>query len=182
MKLPSHLSEEWRVIEGTDGAYEVSDHGRVRSWNNTHRVRQAEPHIIGRPDVNGYTMFSYGLPSGGTMKQRAHVAVCTAFHGPRPEGPGRIQVRHLDNDKTNARADNLAWGTHKENAQDRVKAGTSAAGEKNPWAKLTNNDVASIRALVNDKWISEREAAMMFGVTVANIRLIIKRVTWKAVL
>ena len=185
----SETIEEWRAIAGTNGDYEVSSHGRVRSWNDTHRVRQDEPHVIGGPDTNGYIMFSYGLPSGGTMKQRAHVAVATAFHGPKPEGSGRIQVRHLDNDKSNNRADNLAWGTHKENAHDRVLAGTSAAGERSPWAKLTASEVVQIRALAADKWIdaagtewTEREVAEFFGVTVANIRLIVKRITWKATL
>ena len=185
----SETVEEWRVIAGTDGAYEVSDLGRVRSWNDTHRVRQQEPHFIGGPDVNGYTMFSYGLPTGGMLKTRVHVAVATAFHGPKPEGPGRIQVRHLDNDKSNSRADNLAWGTHKENAQDRVRAGTSAAGERNPWAKLTASEVAQIRALAADEWVDaagtewiESEVAEFFGVTVANIRLIVQRKTWKATL
>jgi hypothetical protein len=55
-----------------------------------------------------------------------------------------------------------------------------------PLAKLTASEVAQIRTLAADKWIdsagtewTEREVAEFFGETVANIRLIVKRVTWK---
>lgn len=58
-------------------------------------------------------------------KQRAtpvHVLVALAFHGPRPEG---MEVRHLDGTRTNNRPENLAWGTHSENMQDKVAHGTA---------------------------------------------------------
>lgn len=44
---------------------------------------------------------------------KVHRAVCEAFHGPKPfEG---AVVIHIDEDGTNNRADNLKWGTQKEN-------------------------------------------------------------------
>jgi HNH endonuclease len=44
---------------------------------------------------------------------KIHRLVCEAFHGPPPFK--RAVVIHLDEDATNNRADNLKWGTQKEN-------------------------------------------------------------------
>jgi hypothetical protein len=58
-----------------------------------------------------------------------------------PEG---MQVRHLDGDTMNCRAGNLAYGTHKENQEDKVRHGTSSYGEKNPRAKLTAEQAKAV--------------------------------------
>jgi len=50
-------------------------------------------------------------PKYGNMK--IHRLVCEAFHGPPPFA--RAVVIHLDEDALNNRADNLKWGTQKEN-------------------------------------------------------------------
>lgn len=47
----------------------------------------------------------------GTMK--VHRLVCEAFHGPAPF-PGAVVI-HIDENALNNRADNLRWGTQKEN-------------------------------------------------------------------
>ena len=124
MILPKHLYaqgafETWRVVAGTDGAYEVSDQGRIRSWINTRRVRQDAPRIM-HPSTgkNGYQMWCHRM-QGKEQRMTVHATVATAFHGPKPTGP-RSEVRHLDNDKQNNVADNLVWGTPKQNADDRV--------------------------------------------------------------
>lgn len=48
---------------------------------------------------------------------KVHQLVCEAFNGARPEDPkdGRTVCMHLDENSANNRADNLAWGTQKEN-------------------------------------------------------------------
>ena len=63
----------------------------------------------------------------GELRERRHVLVCEAFHGPRPEGR---EVRHLDGNPGNDAPDNLAWGTHVQNMQDAVKHGTHYTGSK----------------------------------------------------
>ena len=183
--LPAHLYEEWRTVEGTEGAYDVSDLGRLRSWINTRRVRQDEPHLMNpTTGKNGYPVWCHRM-QGRELRLTVHVTVATAFHGPKPTN-GRSEVRHRDNDKMNNRADNLVWGTPKQNADDRVKAGTSLSGERSPFAKLTASEVAQIRALAADKWIDaagtewiESEVAEFFGVTRASIVRILRNETWK---
>lgn len=69
----------------------------------------------------------------GNMK--VHRLVCEAFHGPPPFE--RAVVIHLDEDATNNRADNLKWGTQKENLNmPKFKAWQrTRTGENNPHVK-----------------------------------------------
>lgn len=57
-----------------------------------------------------------GTKGGNYANLYVHQVVCLTFHGPPPfEG---ALVRHLDNDASNNAAENLAWGTAKDNADD----------------------------------------------------------------
>lgn len=67
------------------------------------------------------TITSNRSPTGKQLKVYAHDLVCTAFHGPRPEGK---EVAHEDGDPLNNRADNLSWKTHAENQLDIRRHGT----------------------------------------------------------
>ena len=58
-----------------------------------------------------------------------HSMVAGAFLGPRPSP--KHQVRHLDGDRMNNRATNLAWGSVQENMDDRERHGTTARGARN---------------------------------------------------
>ena len=61
--------------------------------------------------------------------------VCEAFHGPPPFP--RAVVMHLDNDQTNNRAENLKWGSQKENLNaEAFKAYCRGrTGENSPYVK-----------------------------------------------
>jgi hypothetical protein len=101
-------------IPGQPG-YEASDQGRVRSNKRTGSWMVLAPGT----DRAGY--LRVGLWQGATrITKRVHVAVAEAFLGPRPEG---LEVRHLDDDKSNNYLSNLAWGTPTENHLDRVRNG-----------------------------------------------------------
>ena len=55
-----------------------------------------------------------------------HVAVCMAWHGPKPfEG---ACVLHWDDDPLNNAPSNLRWGTHKENSADRLRNSMDSDG------------------------------------------------------
>jgi hypothetical protein len=59
-----------------------------------------------------------------------------------------MQCRHLDGDRANNRASNLAWGTPRANYEDAVLHGTATigfAGETHPGAKLTDAQAAELR-------------------------------------
>lgn len=69
----------------------------------------------------GYRHFIALDAEGKRRTMHVHTAVALAFCGPRPEG---AMVRHLDGDRANNAARNLAWGTRSENMLDSVEHGT----------------------------------------------------------
>jgi hypothetical protein len=76
-----------------------------------------------------------------------HELVLLTFVGPRPDG---FVCRHLDGDPANNNVANLAWGTHEENAADKVRHGrvgrNGLKGERIHTAKLTSDQVRAIRS------------------------------------
>ena len=78
----------------------------------------------------------------GVVRERRHVLVCETYHGARPKG---MVVRHLDGDPSNDRPSNLAWGTIADNYQDTVLHGRSTKHERNPSAKLNEEQVREIK-------------------------------------
>ena len=90
---------------------------------------------------SGYLKVKLTNAFGEKKGIEVHRLICEAFHGPCPNG---LVARHFpDGRKTNNRADNLQWGTHKQNAHDRTIHG-------NTRAKLGISDVREIRARLRD--------------------------------
>lgn len=120
------MNETWRSIPGSE-RHEVSDHGNVRSVGGWWRGAGGPGGGYLQP---GRVLKTYSLPSGyrvvslhypGNPKTvLVHRLVLEAFVGPCPEGH---ECCHRDGDATNNHLDNLYWGTHVENMQDRARHG-----------------------------------------------------------
>lgn len=142
------MTEMWKPIIGYEGLYEVSNMGRVRSLTRISNFRDRSGRINERV-IKGRTMrpqrqksgyLHVGLSKDGNVTQyRVHRLVAAAFVD-NPEG--LYEVNHIDEDKTNNRADNLEWCDHKYNNNYGSKP---KRGARNPMAKLTNEDVEEIR-------------------------------------
>jgi hypothetical protein len=118
--------EIWRPVVGHEGAYEVSNLGRVRSLDRW---------IWKEGPVRAYWVFVHGkilkpgrCPSGhmtvGIGKrntQSVHVLVMLAFRGPPPPGH---EVLHLNHTPGDNRLSNLKYGTTSENLKMDYVAGT----------------------------------------------------------
>jgi hypothetical protein len=96
--------------------YEVSNTGRVRSKPRIsasgHRLKGRELVICRR--TTGYVGTNICV-GGKRINFDVHTFVCETYHGLRPEG---LEIRHLNGDRTDNRAENLAWGTKQQNQQD----------------------------------------------------------------
>lgn len=164
--LASAMAAAFADIEGIRG-YRVNALGEV--WSD-----RAKRFLVGtKCGQMGYRAvdtFSQG-------RFYIHQAVCRAFHGPKP-GP-EYQVRHLDGDRNNNRADNLAWGTKAENEADKVRHGTTPKGERNPQAKLTERDVRAMRRLRNLTGRSYARIAAQFNVTTMTAYRAVNGECWK---
>lgn len=113
------MDEEWKIATGTDQRYEVSNSGRVRRYDGTMLTPSVPPNTREYPAVM--------LRHSGVRKRVAvHRLVAINFIGLPPFAGA--EVRHLDGNHLNPRADNLAWGTRTDNAADRERHGTTARG------------------------------------------------------
>lgn len=58
------------------------------------------------------------------VSKTVHALVALAFLGPRPDGH---EVRHGPNGKSDNRASQLCYGTHKQNEEDKLRDGSRVA-------------------------------------------------------
>lgn len=105
--------EIWKAVEGTSGALEVSNCGRVKS--NLRDGRILKP----TKDKKGYLRLRVTI-NRKRYSYKVHRLVAMAFV-PNPES--KPQVNHIDGNKENNSASNLEWVTNKENAHHAIKTG-----------------------------------------------------------
>ena len=178
-RIAETVPENWKPILRFDGAYEVSDQGRVHSLieRNRHGDEwpREEPRLLkATPNMSGYLRVGSRV-RGHKWQAFVHTLVLKAFVGSRPDG---LVAAHLDGDKLNNRVENLAWVTYQENSDHMRQHGTILRGEDNPHADLTNTQVSSMRALLR---LGARQAglARLCGVTENTISLIALGKTWR---
>ena len=177
-------NEEWRPISGYEG-YEVSNFGMVRScWIQFHTEKGSGWSsslsnvwtILKSGKCNGYVRVS--LCKDGRMRHKfVHRLVLEAFVGPCQPG---LECRHMDGDRTNNKLTNLKWGTRLENNQDRRRHGTTPQGERNPFAKLTEDKVIKILK-AHAKGDSQSKISRDFGIGKSTAGHIVHRRHWKHV-
>ena len=109
--------------------------------------------------------------------RKVSVLVAEAFVGPKPVGQGRQECRHKNGIRHDDRADNLEWGSTRENATDRDAHGRTAKGERNGFAKLTDAQIAEIRSLSGK--LSQEKIGRRFGVSQVHIGRILRGVLRK---
>jgi len=119
--------ERWKPVNGYEGIYEVSSHGRVRSVDRTvtrsdGRVHRHKGKVLsaGLSKRGGYPLVSL-YTQGKNQSHYVHSLVAETFIGPRPDG---TEVCHNDGNPTNNHVDNLRYGTSSDNELDKVRHGT----------------------------------------------------------
>lgn len=178
--------EEWRPVVGHEGAYEVSDFGRVRSvdrvktyqrWDGRTgqfiSVSRRHRGAILRPGPTSTGHLTVCLGRGGSVL--VHHLVLEAFVGPRPPKP--LEGLHWDDDRQNNCVANLRWGTRSENIHDAIRNGRRGVGERWHIAKLRDADIPIIRSLFGA--VSYAELGRRYGVSESTIRQIRDGKAWR---
>jgi hypothetical protein len=139
----SDKPEEWRAVVNTDGRYEISDMGHVRSTRNRYGNPQVKV-LTGYISSSGYPAVSirrYGWNRNRPVS--VHVLIAEAFIGPCPAG---YEVNHKDFNRENSVLDNLEYVTYSENNLHAFRHGRQPVrGSRVGSSKLTEVDIIAIR-------------------------------------
>jgi hypothetical protein len=166
------MTEEWRPVVGFEGAYEISNMGRLKSLPRLrpHPSGTGVYHIRGcirklSAGTGGY--ITAGLYAfGGSRNALVHVLVAEAFV-PNPDN--LPEVNHKDKVRTNNTPDNLEWITRVNNV---------TRGEECGPHKLTTGQVLEIRARLATG-VKQTILAEIYGVDPSAISNIKRRRNWK---
>lgn len=128
------ITQHWLPAVGYEGFYEVSDTGRVRSLDRLEVITGSRSGVRTRrgrvlrsfPFRDGY-LFVRLSRDGRSVSRSVHSLVLEAFTGLCPAG---MECRHLNGDRQDDRAENLAWGTESQNTLDQVAHGTHRNSRK----------------------------------------------------
>ncbi len=161
-------SEKWQPVEGFEGLYWVSNEGRLKNRKG---------HILARRirKKDGYNVAQLYRKGVGPKYLQVSRLVLAAFVGPCPDGH---EAAHNNGNPNDDRLCNLRWATHKSNMLDRERHGTTVKGERHPAAKLTEEQVRSIRRSAK----SHRQLASEFGVSSFSVGQIKRGNTWEHLL
>lgn len=173
------MGEIWKNIIGFEGAYQVSNLGRVKSLDRVvvrseSSQRLAKGKILSlQKDRLGYIYVHLSL-NGKGCKKKVHRLVCEAFCEKKAN---QNVVNHIDGDKTNNISKNLNWCTHQENTLHALAAGLRTdVGENAKDNILSEQEVLDIR---NNHIDSYEVLALKYGVSKSSIADIKKFRSWK---
>lgn len=157
------MEEIWKPIKDFEDRYKVSNLGRVYSIRH-HKI------INGRKDKDGYIKINLYIGTKPYFK-RLHRLVAEAFV-PNPNNkPLVLHKKAISNGGDNS-ADNLYWGTQKENMMDKIKDGHCVIhrfyGKDNVSSKIVGQ--YDLQGNFIKKWYSTGEVARNFNTPCTNIQ------------
>lgn len=122
--------------------------------------------------ANGYGDIGDDARPGRSI--RAHRAAWRVERGDIPAG---MDVCHRCDNRRCVNVDHLFLGTRLDNMMDAKRKGRTASGARHGGAKLSAEDVRTIRYLSGA--IAQRQLAARFGVSVSNISQIVRGYSWR---
>ena len=157
--------EEWRVSFHSE-KYEVSSFGNIRRIGKQDFLK---PSFSG---TGGYGLVQLGAKNA----KKVHTVVAETFLGKRPVG---LDINHIDGNKRNNKLDNLEYVTRSENCRQACNEQKlrDMSKEKHSRAKLSNNNVASIKIMIAEG-IRNVDIASMFNVDASLISHIKRGIKW----
>ncbi len=177
--------EYWKLVPGYEN-YEISSYGRLKTLyrevvkphpcNKTIcTYRYKERITYGSVDPSS-KRFVCSLSKDGKVKHfLVSRLVLTVFVGNPPKG---MLCCHNNGNPFDNNLNNLRWDSPKSNAKDTLEHGTRKKGIQIHTAKLTEDDIYTIRSISPRRGLY-KELAKYYNVNWDTIRRIIKRRSWK---
>lgn len=142
-----------------------------------------EEKIFHSPDgcwiwTGAVTKRGYGHIRTNSTMTRAHRVSYFLYKG---EDPGDLFVCHTCDVPLCVNPQHLFADTGKGNSEDMVRKGRSCRGEKNPSAKLTEDDVRHLRSIPKRDKVKRLLFAKQHGISPKSLSQIINRRKWKHV-
>lgn len=161
--------EIWKDIPKYENYYQVSNLGRVKSLDREMVGKSGKKYIkkglIMTPGLKHSSLSVILSKDGKRENNKVHKLVMLAFVGERPNG---MQICHKDGDFKNNNLNNLRYDTAKENKKDCYRY-----SEKPKNAKLSIDDVLTIRRMHNKEGYTQKEISIIFNVSRPHISHII---------
>lgn len=126
-----------------------------------------------RGSVGGYGRIRFG----GTVTSAHRAAYCRA-NGVGLDDIKGLVVRHTCDNPRCINPEHLLLGNASDNMQDRERGRHSVAGEGNPAARLTRDDVDEIRRLAS-LGVNQVTIAQRFSIRQGYVSKIVNKVVWK---
>lgn len=171
--------ELWATIPNTEGMYDASNLGNIRTWKpqwKQRQVRRSCPKVLKtHADGAGYLSFNV-FNAGSKKKLKVHQSVLLAFGFIRPTQ--LHECAHLNGIRTDNRLSNLKWVTRSVNHSHKVFHGTDIRGEKSPTVVISEICSSAIKEKILMGW-TQKMTAEYYGVSRGCVTGIIHGKTWK---
>jgi len=176
------MQEIWKDCNcGFNGYYQVSNLGRVKSMPRVVKrgkgSQSVEDKILKtRICKFGYSFVGLYVAPKKQVFKKIHRLVAEAFI----DNPEKKKcVNHINGIKTDNRAENLEWATHRENTLHAVenKLMRPPKGESHPYSILKNEDVLKIREL--RKTLKNTEISKIYNISTRTVRNVVNYKSWK---
>lgn len=173
-KLKKIENEEWREVAGSNGLYQISNYGRVKSF----QVNKTDGQIINGTLLKGYRRIQLVI-NGKAKRVLVHILVAEAWI--KKPSDDCIQVIHKDWNKKNNHVSNLAWMTKK----DTYKRMFDLFRENNKTkvkkiirnSKLQESDVKFMKTLI-ERGTAQNVIAKMFCISPTQVKRITRGENW----
>ena len=168
--------EKWKTIPNTNGYYDISNKGRIRSYHNHGHNKLKTPRLLNWSlDVSGYEVKTISVDTK-PVNIKAHRVIAEAFI-PNPEN--KPYINHLNSNPSDNRIENLEWCTASENTKHMFDTGRKTlVGENHNQSILNRKKVKEIRKIYKEQDITQKELGKKYGVTCHCISAVIRRKTW----
>lgn len=165
------MTEDWKWIKGYEGRYQISNHGRLKSF-----LKKQKGEIRSNANKNGW-YFTVNLIDGdGKRKtERIHVLVAREFIGEIPRG---YHVHHKDGNKQNNVVTNLEIihpRKHWHETEKKNRNIITGLNNYNRYVKTRKIQQYSLEGILLAEYVNGEVASRMTGICQRNILQVASR-------